>query len=273
MENRLKLTSDLSSQTIVEGKSKRAFHWVAGEPTIEPSIDQIGRWCWPGSDDKVFLLLAKSSQERVVLNFWIEDLICALVPLEEDEETKLIEKFMDNDSRDSPDLIKNLACRSERISRFKGAAFSLHVDEHFSRTKRQRERIIYSMLRCKSKSLISELAIAIREGELDFAAAAIRYSEGPESAMGGRIGPISPEVGHPDVNAVLEKSNQGDLIGPIPIGDTNVLLRLDNRIATQLDEGMQAMLIDELYSEWLNRQLDALLKGESIEPIEYLPSP
>ena len=91
--------------------------------------------------------------------------------------------------------------RSERLNRFRKAAFSLHVEEHFSRTKRDRDRIIYSMLRCRSQSRLEELSIAIREGELDFAAAAIRFSEGPESSQGGRIGPISPDAGHPELKA------------------------------------------------------------------------
>ena len=91
------------------------------------------------------------------------------------------------------------ALRKERLSRFRQAAFSLHVEEHFSRTKRDRDQIIYSMLRCKSRSRLEELSLAIREGELDFAAAAIRFSEGPESAQGGRIGPISPDAGHPEL--------------------------------------------------------------------------
>jgi len=119
---------------------------------------------------------------------------------------------------------------------------------------------------------VAELAIAIKEKELDFAAAAIRWSEGPESAQGGRIGPVSPEVGHPELNARLNEANEGDLIGPFPVSDMHVLLRLDNRITTRLDEALQQQLIEELYAEWLNSQLDALLKGEKIEPIEYLPA-
>ena len=43
------------------------------------------------------------------------------------------------------------------------------------------------MLRCKSRSRLKNCRLAIREGELDFAAAAIRFSEGPESAQGGRL--------------------------------------------------------------------------------------
>ena len=70
------------------------------------------------------------------------------------------------------------------------------------------------MLRCKSRPRLEELSLAIREGELDFATAAIRFSEGPESAQGGRIGPISPDIGHPELKARLANANEGDLIGP-----------------------------------------------------------
>jgi parvulin-like peptidyl-prolyl isomerase len=129
------------------------------------------------------------------------------------------------------------------------------------------------MLRSSNRSLVEELALAIREGELDFASAAIRYSQGPESAQGGRIGPISPHVGHPELNSRLEQANEGALIGPFPIGDMHVLLRLDNRITTRLDDSLQDQLIEELYAEWLQRQISALLAGESIEPMEYLPQP
>ena len=84
---------------------------------------------------------------------------------------------------------------------------------------------------CDANSLsrIQELSLAIRERDLDFAAAAIRFSEGPESAQGGRIGPISPHAGHPELKRRLFNASEGDLIGPFPIGDVHVLLRLDTR--------------------------------------------
>lgn len=78
-------------------------------------------------------------------------------------------------------------------------------------------------------------------------------------------------MGHPELNSRLEQANEGDLIGPFPIGDMYVLLRLDTRITTRLDEALQAQMIKELYADWLQRQVAALLAGESIEPMEYLP--
>ena len=224
---------------------------------LAPKLDELGRWTWPDPDCECLRMMRRAGRFRLVVTTWLEEQIAALVDLPED----VIQQA------GSPDAI-----RKERLSRFRQAAFSLHVEEHFSRTKRDRDRIIYSMLRCKSRPRLEELSLAIREGELDFAAAAIRYSEGPESAQGGRIGPISPDAGHPELKDRLAKANEGDLIGPFAIGDTHVLLRLDSRITTRLDEALQTQLLQELYDAWLDRQLSNLEVGDSIEPPEYIPA-
>ena len=106
--------------------------------------------------------------------------------------------------------------------------------------------------------------------DLEFATAAIRFSEGPESAQGGRIGPISPDAVHPELKARLANANEGDLIDPFTIGDMHLLLRLDTRITTRLDETLQNQLLQELYDSWLDRQLSSLEVGDSIEPPEYI---
>ncbi len=225
--------------------------------SLAPKLDELGRWTWPDPDCECVRMMRRAGSLRVVLTVWLEEQIAALVDLPADVINQA----------ESPDAI-----REERLCRFRQAAFSLHVEEHFSRTKRNRDKIIFSMLRCKSRSRMEELSLAIREGELDFAAAAIRFSEGPESAQGGRIGPISPDVGNPVFAEKLAKANEGDLIGPFAIADTHVLLRLDTRITTRLDETLQNQLLQELYDAWLDRQLSSLEVGDSIEPPEYIPA-
>ena len=224
---------------------------------LDPLVDDSGRWKWPDPDCECVRMMRRSGKFRVVLTTWLEQQIEGLVDLPED--------FLNQAA--NPEVI-----RQERMRRFREAAFSLHVEEHFSRTKRDRDRIIYSMLRCKSRPRLEELFLAIREGEIDFAAAAIRFSEGPESAQGGRIGPISPDSGHPDLKNRLAKANEGDLIGPFAIGDVHVLLRLETRITTRLDEALQNKLLQELYDAWLERQLGFLETGDGIEPPEYIPA-
>ena len=70
----------------------------------------------------------------------------------------------------------------------------------------------------------------------------------------------------------LAKANEGDLIGPFVVGDVNVLLRLDSRITTRLDDELQIQLLQELYDAWLDRQLNLLEVGDGIEPPEYIPA-
>ena len=224
---------------------------------LAPRLDDLGRWYWPDPDCECVRMMRRAGCFRMVLISWLEEQISVIVDLPNNV----------TQAAESPEAI-----RKECLSRFREAAFSLHVEEHFSRTKRDRDRIIYSMLRCKSRPRMEELSLAIREGELDFAAAAIRFSEGPESAQGGRIGPISPDAGHPELKARLAKANEGDLIGPFQIGDMHVLLRLDKRITTRLDEKLQAQLLHELYNAWLDRQVTSLAAGDSIEPPEYIPA-
>ena len=233
------------------------FSWQGPSPAIPPDLDELGRWRWPEPDTSFCQLMKRTGRTRVLLTSWLEDLIAALVPLSQEQ---------------CDELGDEQSCRNERLKLFRNAAFSLHVEEHFSRTKRQRDRIIFSLLRSSSLPRIEELSLAIREGELDFAAAAIRFSEGPESAQGGRVGPIHPNTGNIEVNSRLEQANEGDLIGPFPLDNSYILMRLDTRITTRFDEKMQEQLLDELYQQWLALQLTALESGESIEPPEYLPS-
>ena len=230
---------------------------IGHSETLEPLVDSLGRWQWPDPDCECVRMMRRAGRFRVVLTSWLEQQIEALVDLPQD----VIQQA------ESP-----VAIRQERMRRFREASFGLHVEEHFSRTKRKRDRIIYSMLRCRSRPRLEELSLSIREGELDFAAAAIRFSEGPESAQGGRIGPISPNTGHPELKDRLAKANEGDLIGPFAVGDMHVLLRLDTRITTRLDEALQTQLLQELYDAWLDRQLSLLEVGDSIEPPEYIPA-
>ena len=230
---------------------------IVGSDVLSPLVDDLGRWYWPDPDCECVRMMRRAGRFRVVLTTWLEQQIEALVDIPDDVLQQM----------ESPDAI-----RRERLRRFREAAFSLHVEEHFSRTKRNRDRIIYSMLRCSSRSRLDELSLAIREGEIDFAAAAIRFSEGPESAQGGRIGPISPDAGHPALRDRLATANEGDLIGPFAIGDVYVLLRLDTRITTRLDEALQSQLLQELYDAWLDRQLSRLEVGDAIEPPEYIPA-
>ena len=109
---------------------------------LAPKLDELGRWYWPDPECECVRMMRRTGRFRVVLTSWLEEQIAALVELP----AEVVQQS------ESPDSIRN-----ECLSRFRQAAFSLHVEEHFSRTKRDRDRIIYSMLRCKSLPRLKNL--------------------------------------------------------------------------------------------------------------------
>ena len=93
------------------------------------------------------------------------------------------------------------------------------------------------MIRCRSLPRLEELALAIREENLSLPRLPSDSPEGLKVLRVEGSGPISPDAGHPELKRRLAEANEGDLlIGPFPVGDMHVLLRLDKRITTRLDE-------------------------------------
>ena len=98
---------------------------------LAPHLDSLGRWQWPDPDCECVQILRRTGRFRLVLTAWLEEQITAMVELPPERLQQL----------KNPEDI-----RKERLRLFREAAFTLHVEEHFSRTKRDRDRIIYSML-------------------------------------------------------------------------------------------------------------------------------
>ena len=94
--------------------------------SLAPQLDSLGRWHWPDPDCECVRMLRRTGRFRQVLTAWLEEQITAMVQL-------------------SPERVQQLenpeAIRQERLRLFREAAFSLHVEEHFSRSKRDRDRI------------------------------------------------------------------------------------------------------------------------------------
>ena len=203
-------------------------------------------------------MMRRAGRFRVVLTTWLEQQIEDLVDLPED--------FLNQ--AESPEAI-----RQERMRRFREAAFSLHIEEHFGCTKRDRDHKLF--IRC----CVVKVVHALKSCLWRFAKAKwilhlqpFAFPKALKVLKAVRIGPISPDAGHPELRDRLAKANEGDLIGPFEIGDVHVLLRLDTRITTRLDEALQGQLLNELYDAWLDRQLCLLEVGDAIEPPEYIPA-
>jgi parvulin-like peptidyl-prolyl isomerase len=153
--------------------------------------------------------------------------------------------------------LTNLATRTLRLQRFKEQQWGTVIESDFLTHKTQLDQVVYSLLRTSQPEVAQELYFRISSGEQTFAELAREYAEGPEAETGGKIGPVPLMQAHPALLERLRQGKVGQIFPPIPIEQWYVLLRLEQRVAAQLDEPTKQKLLDHRFEAWLKQQMAA----------------
>ncbi len=156
--------------------------------------------------------------------------------------------------------LESLTTRSLRIEKFKHQMWGNKLESYFLKRKGTLDRVIYSLIRTSDIGTAQELYFRINEGEQPFADLARDYSQGPEAQTGGIIGPVELSVPHAALAHILTISQPGQLWPPNRIGDWWVITRLEKFLPAQLDDPMRQRLLNELFSQWLDEQVNVQVK-------------
>jgi parvulin-like peptidyl-prolyl isomerase len=144
---------------------------------------------------------------------------------------------------------------SQRLQRHCEAHFAHRAEQRFLARKPQLDQVIYSLLRVKEASLARELYLRIAEGEADFAELAASYSQGPEQATRGIVGPVPLLQAHPVLAERLRTSRPGELQAPIAIDQWWLVVRLERLHAASFDDEMRQRMALELFEEWVDEEV------------------
>lgn len=155
----------------------------------------------------------------------------------------------------SPEQFDRPIVRDLKIEKFKQATWKPQLESYFLQRKGQLDRVVYSLIRTSDAGIAQELYFRIQEGETPFADIARQYSQGSEAQTGGLVGPVELNLLHPKMVQMLATTELGKLLPPTRIGDWFVIVRLEKYVSAQLDEAMEKRLIDELFQNWLEQQL------------------
>jgi parvulin-like peptidyl-prolyl isomerase len=158
------------------------------------------------------------------------------------------------------------AIRSLKIEKFKQLKWGDQIDLYFLQRQDQLAKVIYSLIRTRDRELLNELYFRIESKEQSFAELARLYSEGTEAQTDGLIGPVELGSYHPAFAHLLAHSPLGQLQPPIQLGEWWVILRVEQRIAAQLDAEMRQRLLNELFEKWRDHRLSRIwpqVKGAS----------
>lgn len=156
-----------------------------------------------------------------------------------------------------------------RIQRHCQEHFVHRAEQRFLARKPQLDQVIYSLLRVKDASLALELFLRISEGEADFAELAAAYSQGPERATRGIVGPVPLLQAHPTLAERLRTIRPGELQPPLPIEEWWLVLRLESLRSATFDEEMRLRMSRELFEEWVEEEVARQIAARPIE----LPQP
>lgn len=152
--------------------------------------------------------------------------------------------------------LEELILRKIKIEKFKEQTWSDQLETYFAKRKKDLDQVVYSLIRTKNTGIAQELYFRILEGESDFKELAKKYSQGIEAETQGLIGPVDLSVPHPQIAQALANSEPGKLLEPMRIGEWIVIIRLENLIKAKLDKPTARRLLDELFQQWLQEQLE-----------------
>jgi len=235
-----------------------------GEPVL--SVEQTNR------------LILRHGLGRDLARALVHEAVAAVTELSEEEELPLIANQVEalgigSEAELTPWLearhwsfedLRAMATLAERLRRWSRWRFHPDLEVSFLDRKADLDRVVYALLRVAERELAEELHLRLKAGEIDFATAVREFSIGPERDTQGLVGPVALSATPHPFGTRLRAGREGQLWSPIAVGDAWFVLRLERLLPAELDAATQERLVHELFSEWVENRVDALLQGASL---------
>ena len=238
---------------------------------------EAGAWTIE-NDDLQGLLRRQPALSRQLIRRALEEQIAALVPVQAEPQDQRRQQWLAGRSLEAAlkqerwteaDLELNLHL-GDALERFAHQRFGPGLEESFLSSQGGRDQIVYSMIRSRDPALIRELWIRLEEAETTFAEAASQFSEGPEKARKGVMGPLAIGTLHPpELANRLRDLAPGQLAPPWQLGEWHLLLRLEELTPARFDEHTRTALLKDQLEKFLTDRVESTIAGENLEPLHF----
>lgn len=159
----------------------------------------------------------------------------------------------------TPAYFTGVILRELRIKKLKQQLFASQVESEFLRQKVHLDQVEYSLIQCSELLLAQELYFQLRDDGADFASLAQRYSIGPEAETGGWIGPVALSSLPFEIVTLFRGGQSQTVYGPFPVDDRFWVVRLEHLHKARLTDITRADLMNRLYDQWLNAQVQKFI--------------
>jgi hypothetical protein len=149
--------------------------------------------------------------------------------------------------------------REWQRQKFKQLRFANQVESEFLRIKSDLDQVEYSLIQLESLALAQEVYFQLRDDGVEFAQLAQQHSLGNEKQTGGWVGPVSLAALSIELTTLFRTQQTGVVYPPMRVGDCFWVVRLERFIDARLTEATRTIVIDRLYTQWLQTQVQKVI--------------
>jgi hypothetical protein len=183
------------------------------------------------------------------------------------------QSLVDRDSYPKIDKSANLGdSRADLLKQYQRAEWGHLIGSRFLQRKSQLDRVLFSVIQVADLNMARELYLRIDEQGQSFTHLATAYSEHPTANRGGCVGPISGTELHPLIYHQTIGLQPKQLSPIFELNDRYTFIRLDRWLPAQLDLAMEEGLLDEIFEQWLQQQIEARIDKIEIVSIDRILS-
>jgi PPIC-type PPIASE domain len=180
------------------------------------------------------------------------------------------------ENKTSPEKLVERLAHLEQLEHLKAAIIPTEmVRERFVLRKSRLDQIVFAVIRMNKEAAAWEAYYCIRHDGQDFSEVATRFSIGSEAKQGGVRGPLSVSELNPLLKRQLLRLKPNETSEPFLLQDLYFIVKLIRLEPAQLTEETTRTLRNELFEEWMERQLTlaGARLNETPEPVSPETSP
>ena len=173
------------------------------------------------------------------------------------QEIAIASKLWQHQQSKSETAFANIASaiRRLKIEKFKQQTWGDSIPAYFSHRKKQLDRVVYSAVKIKSREITREIHFRLIEGEQTFSELNQEYAEHPSIEVSEALGWVELGTLPSSIAQQLSSMKIDTISSPILVENYYVILGLDKYVSAQCDRAMEKRLINELFDQWMQRQL------------------
>ena len=138
--------------------------------------------------------------------------------------------------------------------------FDNSVEREYIQRMEKLERVSFKLLRNKQKGIILEAHQRLINKEEKWSALSHRWGTEPEKQIEGYYQNTPAKNLGKEIVTQLKRLNPGEITLPITLGKYYSLLMLEKWETVELNAKTRKDLIEDMWNDWINRQIQKILK-------------